>query len=173
MRGWQGIALICGLAVSAVVTCSPTNAQSRPVRRAAWHGCGALLPRNSFPAGMTAWTSWPTAPNSGAATSGLQLARYPWGYVIVTPDVYGSLRGAEQRYAMLEELLRGDQQVRLRPIGQAAVAWITHDGVVGDTVTTILLRAARTVAMVNVGAERPALGVAVRLAHAVVANRCR
>jgi hypothetical protein len=132
-----------------------------------------LLPRSSFPAGITAWTSQQTAPNAGATASGLQLAHYRWGYVIVTPDVLPTLRAAQRRYTMESDLLHGDRRIHMRTIGQASVVWVTRDGVVGDTVTTILLRVGRIVAMINVGASRAALAPAARLARAVAAHACR
>ena len=134
--------------------------------------CGLLLPRARFPAHTTDWASRRTAANVGAVASGFQQAYYRWGYILVTPDVYRSAASAQLRFQQAAQMLHGDHQIRIPSIGQQVVVWVTGDQLTSYTVTTILLRAGRTVAEINVGAGGPVVNVAAGMARALSAYAC-
>ncbi len=174
MAAWRGVAF----AVAVAALCplyrqGPAPVVSPPRRHSAPRMCPVLLPRAAFPRGMTQWTSERTTANVGAVASGLQQAHYRWGYLIVTLDVYPTVAAARRRYIGVVQLLHGGRQARAPRVGQQIAVWITRDQLVGDTVTTILLRSGTTVAMINVGARAPAVDVAARVARAVSAHSCR
>ncbi len=152
---------------------APAPRSQRPRASVGAGACSALLPRAAFPRGMTRWASERTGRNVGAVASGFQQAHYRWGYLIVTPDVYPTGAAARRRYATAVQLAHGDHRAPGPRIGQQIALWVTRDQLVGDTVTTVLLRSGRTVAMINVGARAPAIDVAARIAHAVDAHACR
>lgn len=179
----MGIGRGVALAVAVVSLCLPGrpagapgwpprrhHEQPRPhqVRRA----CSVLLPRAAFPRGMTQWASERTTANSGAVASGFQQAHYRWGYILVTPDLYPTAVAARRRYQQASQLIHGGRRVRIRPIGQQTIVWVTGDQLTGYTVTTILLRAGTTVTEINIGAGGPVVSVATAIARAVSAHAC-
>jgi len=176
VRGSRGIA--CVLAISMLaLSGGRATAHGMPPRLRHRHqharrACGLLLPRARFPAHATDWASRRTAANVGAVASGFQQAHYRWGDILVTLDVYRSAAAAQLRFQQAAQMLHGDHQIKIPLIGQQMVVWVTGDQLTSYTVTTILLRANRTVAEINVGAGGPVVNVAAGMARALSAYAC-
>jgi hypothetical protein len=127
---------------------------ARRHHHSARRACGLLLPRASFPAHIIDWASRRTAANVGAVASGFQQVHYYWGYILVTPDIYPSVTTAQRRFQQMADILHDDHHIRIPLIGQQTAVTVIGDQLTGYTVTTILLRAGRTVAEIAAGIAR-------------------